>query len=183
MNSFISDFYIGNNLHRVEVLASPFKSSQKIFVDNKPFIDHKGTLVNGHMFYDITVENVPLVVSIRDCGLCCECNVFLDNVSIIDGARLDARKTEAEKNIEEGFSKYMLKNTGRFLKQSVIFAVLFILLYILMAGFNAMVIYAGLIAYPIAFIFNITVSWEKQKSTVEKWYRQYQQWQGAPHSI
>lgn len=183
MDSFISDFYIGSNLHRIEVLASPFKSSQKIFVDNRPYIDYKGSLVNGFMFYDITVENVPLVISIRDCGLCCECNVFLDNVSIINGEKLDARKTQAEKNLEEGFSKYMLKNTGRYIGYTAAFAVLFAVIYILVSGFSVLALCAGLIAYPVALVIAVSLGWIKQKSTVEKWYKQYQQWQGAPRSI
>ena len=183
MESFLSDFYIGDNLHRIEVLASPFKSSQKIYVDNAIAVDYRGTLVNGHMFYDVSVENVPLVISIRDCGLCCECNIFLDNVSIIDGSKLDARKTQAQKNLDEGFSKYMLKYTGEFVRKTILFAIFFSVLCLFMVGFSFPAVFAGIVSYPIALIISVCISWSKQKSIIDKWFKQYQPWQTGIHSF
>lgn len=177
MESFTSNFYIFNNLHRLEVVASPFKSRQKIYVDDQLVVDFEGTLVNRFMFYSIDVENMPLVVSIEDCGLCCDYNVYLDNTSIIDGTRLDSRKIEAERALEEGYAKYVQRKLADVARKTWPFVLLFSIAFFLMNGFNVYAICAALISYPLGLIAAALMGFSRHKSVLNKWFNQYQQWQ------
>lgn len=175
MENFVCDFYIAENLHRLEVLASPWKSEQEIYVDNTLIVKNKGKLVNHCMFYSIEVENMPITVSIRDCGLCCEFNAYLDNTSFVDGSRLDTRKIVAERIVDAGYVEYLKSRLTSYISKGWVFLLLFIFLHSVFAGFSLLSISCALLAFAASLPVSALKDFHIEKQIVNKWFNQYQQ--------
>ena len=177
MDSFVCDFYVYDKLHRLEVLASPWKSVQKIYVDGNIVVMHEGKLVGGYMFYNIDIDDMPITVSIHDCGFSCEFNAYLDNTSIVDGSRIDTRKLEAERVADEGFGEFLKRKLPSYVGKTWLFLFVFAAMYSGLAGFSLMAISTALISYIIGVFGSVTKDYINTVQSVKKWFDQYQQWQ------
>lgn len=174
MDNCICNFYVGATLHKLEVLASPFSNVQEVYLDDKPVIREEGKAVNGYMVYSLTVDQMPLYISIHDCGFGCDFNVYLNDTSILDGTKLDVRKREAERLTQDGFFGFLKYKLLSYISASWLLPIITLLTLTVMCGFELLALCAVVLAYPVALVALCGIGYARQKSVIAKWQEQFQ---------
>ena len=113
MNTFDFVFYIGEKRYDLYVDSSK-NEWKRIVLNNKELFNEEYTIAFNTkayvIYYPIAIGDDTLVVSINDNELVHDYNVYLNNVSLIDGTRLDQEYKESQKQVEMGFKAFVKSN-------------------------------------------------------------------------
>lgn len=126
MNRFEYDFYIENKKYYVFIDTSK-DEIKRIVINNQEVVNEEYTLSLNRkayiIYYPIEINGNELVVSIDDTMLKHEYNLFLNNVSLLDGSQLNDKYIAADLVVKNGLKKF-IKNKGLdILKENLLYII------------------------------------------------------------
>ena len=162
MNTFEDSFYIGDKYYHIFVDSS--KNEQKrIVINNKEIINEDYTLAFNSkayiIYYPIDIDGNELVVAIDDKPIVHIYNLYLNNVSLIDGSQLDNEYLNTKLIVENGFKAFVKNNWFEILKNALLFIIFFNIASIVYDGFDLKSLIYTLLISPLFSPVFILIEW------------------------
>lgn len=176
MNTFEYNLRINDKDYYIFVDSS--KNEQKrIVINNEEIVKEKYTLFLNWkayiIYYPIDIEGNELVISIDDNPIVHKYNVFLNNVSLIDGTYLDSKYKEANLILEKGFKIFAKENWFKIAKEYFWFILSFVIISIFLDGFTFKEFYIKILLFllttPLFLLLFIIMEWYHNKNIVKNY--------------
>lgn len=175
MNEFDYSLYINEKLYNIYVDSSR-DEWKRIVINNVELVNEKYTLTLNRkaymIYYPIKIGDNELVISIDDAPLSHKYNLYLNNVSVIDGTILTDDYEKSKAITENGFRNFAKKNWKNILKDNLLWLIApgVISVIILLEPLDKLILrkVIAILLLPIMLPLFVIFEWWHNKNVVKK---------------